>query len=47
MGEWIRRRPWIWLVILYLAVLAVNAAFVWVAERHPAIPAEGAPLLPG
>ena len=35
-----RKRPWIALVILYLAVLAVHAVFVWVAERNPAIPVE-------
>ena len=47
MWGWIRKRPWIWLVILYLAVMAVNAVFVWVAQRYPAIPAPGAPRLPG
>jgi hypothetical protein len=43
---WLRKRPWIWLVILYLAVMAVHAAFVWIAERNPVIPADGAPPLP-
>jgi len=48
MRAWLRRRPWIWLVILYLFVMGVHAVIVWVAERHPAIPVEeDPPRLPG
>jgi hypothetical protein len=43
MSGWIRRRPWIWILVLYLLVVAVNVAFVLVAERHAPEPAEGAP----
>jgi len=38
---WLRRRPWIWLIVLYLFVLGVHAVFVWVAQRNPPLPAEG------
>jgi hypothetical protein len=29
-----RRRPWIWIVLLYLAVVAVNVAVVVIAQRN-------------
>jgi hypothetical protein len=40
---WLRRRPWLWIVVLYLVVVAVNVAFVLVAQRNAPEPAEGAP----
>ena len=32
--KWLRRNPWIWLVILFVGVVAVNAAVVVIAERN-------------
>ena len=31
---WLKRRPWVWVVILSLVVLAVNVAFVVIATRN-------------
>ncbi len=39
-----KRRPWIWLVVLYLAVVAVNVVVVVIAQRNApeaVPPAEG------
>ena len=43
MPSWLRRRPWVWIVALYLLVVAVNVAFVLVARRNAPEPADGAP----
>jgi hypothetical protein len=34
MRAWLKRHPWIWLVVLYLVVVGVNAGVVVVAERN-------------
>ncbi|MCA9751130.1 MAG: hypothetical protein KC591_02985, partial [Gemmatimonadetes bacterium] len=31
---WLKRRPWVWVVILSLVVLAVNVAFVVIATKN-------------
>ena len=43
MSGWLRRRPWVWIVVLYLVVVAVNVAFVLVAQRNAPEPAQDAP----
>jgi hypothetical protein len=35
MRQWLRARPWIWVVLLFIAVLAVNLAVVLLAESLP------------
>jgi hypothetical protein len=43
MPGWLRRRPWLWIVLLWLVVLGVNAAFILIAQRNAPEPAPGAP----
>lgn len=38
---WLRERPWLWVVVLYLFVMGVWAAFVMLAHRNPPLPADG------
>ncbi len=39
-GRWLKDRPWIWVVLLFLLVLGVNVVFVWIAGRQPPEPVE-------
>ena len=43
MPPWLRKRPWIWLVVLYGLVVAVHTVVVWVAERNAPEAIPGAP----
>lgn len=36
---WLAERPWIWIVVVFLAVVAVNVALLMVAEQNPPLPA--------
>ena len=33
--EWLRRRPWVWVVVALAVVLAMNLVFVLIAMTHP------------
>ena len=35
MKAWLRARPWIWVVLLFLVVLAVNLGVLLLAESLP------------
>jgi hypothetical protein len=39
MREWLRRRPWIWVILLFLAVLGVHVAVYLIAESQPPVAA--------
>jgi hypothetical protein len=39
--DWLRRRPWLAVLALYVFVVAAYAAFVFLAQRNPPLPAEG------
>jgi hypothetical protein len=36
--DWLRRRPWVWVVLLFVAVVVANLAMVVIALMHPAVP---------
>ena len=38
-GRWLRERPWIWVLFLFVLVLGVNLLVVWIAGQQPPEPA--------
>lgn len=39
--EHLRRRPWIWIVLLLGTMVIANIVFVWIAVRHPVVSVKG------
>lgn len=38
MGEFFRKRPWMWIVLLLGTMVVANIVFVVISVSHPAIP---------
>lgn len=38
MREWLKQRPWIWIVVFFVVMFIVEAVFILIAVSDPPIP---------
>ena len=38
MRDWLKQRPWIWIVLFFVVVVLLNLIFVAVAVLNPPVP---------
>lgn len=38
MSQWVKERPWIWIVVLLGSMVASSLVLVWISVHHPPIP---------